>query len=737
MTLKTRGLVFAALVPTLVLVTVMAARTVHSGIEQAILVGFEKKLFASSTVMGSFIDGEDHDRIMRERVVTGLAFAGDNGTLYGGTTDGLLVALSREDGWSTFGAARSVGPTGLASLGDLAWDAGTGQLYAVGPGGDHLVRLDRQTGAAARVGPLGRPALGLAPAPEGGWLWAGGQELVRVEAATGRGTRVASLGPGGVRGLAAGPAPHLLYGVDGATGGLLLIDVRTGARTPTDTAAAATVLPDAARALAAGLALDPRTRSLYGVRGNRLVVLEPATGQVVKQGYAGFRDEQDPLYQYYYGRMRRAKEKCDLTFLYTYILVDPDSAVAPGHQRPARNRGTQIVYGLDAEALTDEALHSQTGSVDSDVAGEEIRDVLLKGVVHLSGIVFWQEWGLLKSATAPVYGRDGVVRAVAGADVNVNKIQQKTRSALVKVCLVGLASLLLAGVVCIYMAGRVSHPIRQLKEGALRVAAGDYGHQIPMHGLQEIGELTAAFNRISTALRDRMEHVARDNRALEDGRSRRQLLRLLQRDAAQATLEVAPGVACARLGDPAGKPDSSGWVAANGAVLLWAAGGDADAARAARLHRDLALIAQRLLARHAADPRALAAALGCLLGESVKSWALLDAASRCAWGVAGRPMIALAIESTGRASRRELTQDGCVRVPPGQALCLSTSDLAASSDDMGVPQIPATGGPLQAVQVLRALQQGHAAPGGVLAVLTGASETPAPPAVKDEVGAHG
>ncbi|MEW6754654.1 MAG: HAMP domain-containing protein, partial [Candidatus Latescibacterota bacterium] len=697
-------------------------------------------------VVGAFIDGEAHDQIMRGREVVGLALDPQSGTLYGCTTDGHLVTVRTEDRWTTFGAAREVGPTGFAALGDLAYEPLTGQLYALDAEGGRLVQLDRRTGGGTPVGDIGVACTGLAAAPDGR-LYAGGSGLVRIDAGTGRGTRVGSLGGRQICALAPAPDPDALYGLDGATGEVLRIDTRTGAASllasGAEAGSASTGGADAQEgspAFAAGLAFDARTKTLYGGRGHRLVALDPSSGAIARQGYPGYRDELGPLYQYYQQRMRRVKQNSDLTFVYTYVLAEDTAAVGLRRQHLVPGREAWLVYGLDAEDQANEELHSQTGSVDPDVATESIRDVELKGTVSLSDIVYWQEWGLLKSAYAPVYDGQGAIRATAGADVNVNKIRAKTRSALLRVCLVGVASLLVAGAVSLYITGRLSDPIRQLKEGALRVAAGEYGYQIPAPRLTELGELTVEYNRISNALRERMEDVARANRELGERRSRRELLALLQRDGGEGESAV-PAVACGRLGAEGSGRDSSGWVVAAGVHLMWAGHPCTDEVQAARLHRDVAVLAERLLQRHAGDRQALVDRLAGLLSESVASFAVLDPAAGCAWVVVRQPVAVAAVGSDGTVARRVLGRDACLPVPAGQALVFSATP-AGQVDGAALRGLEGQARrALDAGAVLRALQRRHAeaapsqgpqAPGagGVLGVLVGPGQDAAVPPVQ-------
>lgn len=155
--------------------------------------------------------------------------------------------------------------------------------------------------------------------------------------------------------------------------------------------------------------------------------------------------------------MRRILHELDITYLYTQVL----------------GGAKDVIYVLDASV---DENHSPIGSED-DLPAETlagIRRATAQGTVHLSPIEFQQQWGLLKTAAAPVRDRQGRIVATAGADVNVSLIRIATQNALFVSVVIGLASLLGCAFVTLITVRRIAEPLDRLRREALRIAGGDH-----------------------------------------------------------------------------------------------------------------------------------------------------------------------------------------------------------------------------------------------------------------------
>lgn len=211
--------------------------------------------------------------------------------------------------------------------------------------------------------------------------------------------------------------------------------------------------------------------------------------------------------------MRAVKAKLDLTYLYTQKLTG----------------GLDIVYLFDAN--TDDN-HSPPGYADTmpEDDAENIRKVVSEGVVHLTPIQAWEQWGLIKTAFSPIRDSSGTPVAMAGADVDITSIQRRTRIALVNVGVVGGLSLLFGVGIAYAIAVRLAEPMRKLKYAGFEVSAGKFGLQVEPTGPTELRALAHGFNRMSASLRDRLESLRHSDRQTEEDRREREVIRLLQED---------------------------------------------------------------------------------------------------------------------------------------------------------------------------------------------------------------
>jgi hypothetical protein len=146
-------------------------------------------------------------------LVQGLEFVGP--TLYGSYTRWPALASDLVIVDQTSGQLTFIGPTGLNTIGGLAFDPNTDTLYGVtstGPGGD-LVTLDRETGAATLVGPTGFERLVALEFDASGTLYAGigggarsAGSLITIDPTTGAGTLVGPTGFPVLNGLTFDPS---------------------------------------------------------------------------------------------------------------------------------------------------------------------------------------------------------------------------------------------------------------------------------------------------------------------------------------------------------------------------------------------------------------------------------------------------------------------------------------------------------------------------------------------------
>ncbi len=613
------GWLLTSLLSALGVLIVVNAVEIHSTLSEQVMRGFDRKLLAISTTTASFFDSADHASIIETLPIAALApsatetlfWASDpkknllwkidpaNGSatatstllpagfdlvaagpdpanlLVASSQTGELRLLSLADGKSTPFVARLTPP-----LSALASDPTRAVLYAVGT---HLDRLDLRTGQATRAAKLEKSYLSLAFDHRDQRLWA-------VDA---NGTELVNLNP-----------------ADGAELSRVLLAPKKPDPAPADWK------PKPTRFVA--VALEPKSSRLLGAEGSvlggsrGLLWIDPKTGEVSGDGLRpNFNRELRPMNLSYAWPLRRISNRTNLTFLYTQIYAGEAHV-------------DKIVYGADG---TIGAEHSPPLSEDvvppTEIPG--IKEVMERGTPHLTQVKAWNQWGLLKSAWAPIFGPDGHPVAMAGADINITTIRDVTRRALVITFSFGAILLVLAGLVSLAIARQLTRPIAAVKAAALRTAAGDYSQTIKVASPRELTSLAVDFCGAATDLGRHSQELAVAASVLRAGADRRALTTRLA--------STFPLIGAAPAGSPWawGSHDAQEEIPSGGAViagenaLVWiSAPASGDPLAAATRRAQVAVTAHALLSRHGADPTRLAPALLAALAGETLAWILLS-----------------------------------------------------------------------------------------------------------------
>lgn len=503
-----RGLTLAVLIPCLLFSAALAGWVTYRDLYRVILNhGFERKLLAVSTAVAAFVDGGDHLELSRLSRVTGVAADPERPVLWGlDTLNRRLVTVDLATG-----GANDAGPLPFPEASALAFDALSGRLVTVTPAGE-LVAFEP-----------GRPE----SVPLGS-IEAGAHSL----ALDGTGTRLVTAGPWGIRGYVRGsasapftsvwssPERALAVAVSPTTGTVFAL-LESGALLTADTVGGALTAVGVPRAedgdpavlgQVRGLAASSLTTTLFGTAERRLVGLSPEEGTFHQERFRrGYRSEGDPRYQRYVQPMRRIRSTLDITYLYTQNLTPGDSV-------------QYIVDSTPGEA------HSPIGGrealeTESDIRG--LAAVMDRGVVYSSGIENSEEWGLLKSAYAPILGPQGTPVGMAGTDISVSTIQDRTQLALAKVGLVTVVILFLGGLGSVAISHRLTGPLAAVQEGASKVAAGHVGRPLEPPRLQELADLTTSFNEMTETLTSSVSELKDEIRRVSATRVRRHIVQEL------------------------------------------------------------------------------------------------------------------------------------------------------------------------------------------------------------------
>ncbi len=580
---RLQTLILLVVIPCLLIATVVFGWLIYGELYNVILYGFDQKLRAVSTATGSFVSGEDNDRILLKRNLVSLSFDVNSHNLYG--YDAETHQLVRVDARS--GAAWDLGPDDIEEA-RSAITHPVANPFSIDPQG-RLTRMD-STGVENVIGPLL-----LAP------------ELDTTLTPEQRGHQ--------------SPAPIVLN----------------------------------------ALAFDTNLRTLYGV-GEGLVTIDTLAAIAKRRDFpVGFRNEHSKDYLRFVIPFRRIMRKKDLTYLYTQMLA----------------MGGKITYGFDG-TVGDQ--HSALGAED-ELPPEELlgtEHVTTADSVHLSDIRKWEQWGLLKSAFAPIYWANGDVKGMAGADVNISVISQKTRVALAEVGLIAAIILVLSGFVSFRISRKLVEPLAEVKQGALRVTAGDYGFQLKSQKLNELQELTSEFNRMSVTMRWTLEELTETNRGLEATRRRREL---------ELALADASGLPARESGihvywTGAGKiKDASGCVSVPDnpqRALIWMCEAAPTPITALRLRREINSLVTRLL-RHDMDWHEVADRIMHVYDSAIYSVMLLDSTTGAIQSRSRRPMPGTIF--AGDSSRGVDISTVRINLAVGETLALASDGLATGRHD--------------------------------------------------------
>jgi hypothetical protein len=209
------------------------------------------------------------------------------------------------------------------------------------------------------------------------------------------------------------------------------------------------------------------------------VLIDPAHHEqlahsIGKPGFSGPELEKGAVYRSEHEPMYKVRTRLGLTYLYTQVPT-----------------GTaQVDYVLDT---ADGEEHTTVGYRDElpadTMAG--LRAVSSLGRVYLSPIQKQENWGLLKTAAAPIWSPDGRITGSVGADVNIGVIRDSTENALLLVGLIGGISMILGAISISLVVGRLSRPLAAAKLAALQIAAGRTDIALPVEPLWELERLNA------------------------------------------------------------------------------------------------------------------------------------------------------------------------------------------------------------------------------------------------------
>jgi HAMP domain-containing protein len=691
-------IVLLVLLPSLLLVTVVMGGVIYSNLQRIIMAdGFDRKLIAISTIFGSFVDGDDHAKIIEDRTITGLSPNPSKDLLYGldSLNDTLVTvnqrAVTSIENYYSAGGAMDIGHLSFKPSRNLAFVPKGDILLTLDDKGN-LVRIDPKSGKSRVLGRASASLHGLAFDSKTNTLYGSDHRLAKINPQTGAVTYIGETGFKNVSALAAEPGTGALYGYDSETRRLLVIDAKTGKGrsigeiTPVKGDESQTHNPLRLSSLAFGsdglyAATEGTTadfHDLYGIEeqdttinsiipADRLTKIDPKTAKATLSGYdLGFRNEASPRYRQYFNKMRPLHSKLDITFFYSLVPW----------------QGKWVRYVLDETKGVDDHTPPGTPDLFLDAQANGIKDVMSHHSVYLSDIQAWERWGILKSAYAPIYSyaNPDLVEGVAGVDLNVTTIRTKTSEALGKVGLAALLSLIIGTFISFFISRRLTQPIAEVKEVAIQVASGQYGHKIEVSEPAEMAELATTFNLMSETLEENVRETTAANRSLEQRRRKQELLRVLSDLSEDYPSNSPERLAFSWQGEDADRPNVSGFALSGDGTRLLAWIGDAadEPLQIAKIRSDIHAIAKRLLETYGEDWLSLSQRVEHLFENVIRGYILMDSKSGQVHTLARQRISATVIDANGASEIVDLQKTPEIQLAVGKSFLLDSTSREPS-----------------------------------------------------------
>ncbi len=526
-----RTLILGVAAPVVAAVTAGWALVVYQRTHRIIVDGFDRKLLVVAQASAALTDGDGHAAYQRRRTLVAAAPTGPSQLIgVDAAADELVLVDAITGSARRLAALPDGGVRGLASA--LA------PLRVVGltSDGTRLLRFDAAGAVTSNVELPHRLDGIFSDGSE--FLGWNGRHLFTIDTGTGALAARPEELPDSLVAISPDPVTHRRFGLTLDRYDLLELtpDYRLHRRIR--------LLADAERTGAMSEApllhvIAHVNGRLLGV-GASLFALDAQTGRVDPTNFSsGYFDPNDAFYRRHRAAFTYLQERAGLSYLYTQVYT--------GNRR--------IYYVLDG---TSGVGYSPPGVGDllPATALEEAERVQLVGRPWISPVQQWQSWGLLKSGFAPIRNSVGHVVAMTGADVDVGLIRQQTRWALVAAVIVGLCSFVAAAVISLRVASTLKRPVRQLKESALRLAAGYYSGAIAVSGGSEVASLSRALDE----LRARLEHEDRQSASWQE-----KLRQTRERTALVQALEDL----IVRLGGHGSLSDRVGDCHAEGSIFWW------------------------------------------------------------------------------------------------------------------------------------------------------------------------
>lgn len=187
-------------------------------------------------------------------------------------------------------------------------------------------------------------------------------------------------------------------------------------------------------------------------------------------------DENSEEYLSLVNYLREIKDKNNLTYLYTFSQSADKS---------------KVFFVLDSDE-ENPAKIGEEYELDEDI------ETAFNGTPIYSKEFYTDEWGTFLSAFTPIYGDDGEVIAILGADISADNVLDLESDLRKQIALAILPVFILTIILSLFMANRIINPLLRLTQlfGEMAEQGGDLTQRTDANRKDEIGKLSASANKI-------------------------------------------------------------------------------------------------------------------------------------------------------------------------------------------------------------------------------------------------
>jgi len=91
--------------------------------------------------------------------------------------------------------------------------------------------------------------------------------------------------------------------------------------------------------------------------------------------------------------------------------------------------------------------------------------------------------------------------------IPMDEIDKAMRSIISRISVAGIFIAILAGIFAYWVARRLTDPLNEMREGAIRFAQGDLSYKLPITGSEEMAALSTAMNQMAAQMDDRIKQL--------------------------------------------------------------------------------------------------------------------------------------------------------------------------------------------------------------------------------------